>query len=166
MKVYLVGMPGSGKSYLGRQIAEALSLPFVDLDSEIEKREGCAIPEIFSNKGEDYFRQKEAESLLEWASKNESFIMATGGGAPCFYNGIDILNSTGITIFLEVPLPTLISRLSNKSDRPLLKNESEDQLREKLQSLMDKRLSVYRKSAMTISKPSAPKILEKLRIKN
>jgi shikimate kinase len=166
MKVYLIGMPGSGKSYLGRQIADALSLPFVDLDGEIEKREGFGIPEIFSNKGEDYFRQKEAESLLEWASKNESFIMATGGGAPCFYNGIDILNSTGITIFLEVPLPTLISRLSNKSDRPLLQTESEDQLQEKLQSLMDKRLHVYRKSAITISKPSASKILEKLRIKN
>src|SRR5688500_4390100 len=123
MKIYLIGMPGSGKSTLGLRIAEELQMTFVDLDREIEKREGRTVPQIFLEKGEDHFRQTESLLLNEWANADKSFVMATGGGAPCMFKGIDVINRTGLSIFLDVSIPELVSRLKSKTDRPLLSND-------------------------------------------
>src|SRR5436189_5502924 len=92
MKIFLIGMPGAGKSTLGRPLAAALNLPFVDLDKEIEKHEQKSIPEVFELRGEDYFRKSESTLLKSWAESNRSFVLATGGGAPCFHDGIEVIN--------------------------------------------------------------------------
>ena len=78
MKIFLIGMPGSGKSTLGRQVARHLGIEFVDLDAEIEKAEAKSISDIFSQQGEDYFRIVESRLLLEWAASTKAFVMATG----------------------------------------------------------------------------------------
>src|SRR5687767_13761414 len=110
MKIYLIGMPGCGKTTLGRQLASAIHLPFVDLDQEIEAREKKSIPEIFEQQGEDYFRQVESGLLYELAGSDKRFIMATGGGSPCFFRGIEVINLTGLSIFLDTSVDILLDR--------------------------------------------------------
>ena len=80
MKIFLIGLPGSGKSTLGKDLADALLVEFVDLDAEIEKQENKIVQDIFREKGEDYFRQAESALLKVWAASSKSFVMSTGGG--------------------------------------------------------------------------------------
>jgi shikimate kinase len=162
MKIYLIGMPGSGKSTLGQALADRLSLPFVDLDQEIEKKASASVSDIFASKGEDYFRILESETLTEWASKKDDFILATGGGSPCFYNGIDTMNITGLTIFLNVPIAELTARMATKTDRPLLHNESGEDLRMRLTILAEERMGIYTQAAIIVNNPTLDSILLKL----
>ncbi len=80
MKIFLLGLSGSGKTTLGKELAEALGVPFVDLDKEIEKTEGSSIPKIFEQKKEDYFRQVESSEVKKWCSAKGDFVISTGGG--------------------------------------------------------------------------------------
>ena len=137
--IYLVGMPGSGKSTVGRLVAEKLGLDFYDLDTEIEKAQGRAIAEIFSEDGEDVFRKIEAETLINTITNNSSIVMAAGGGTPCFYDGMKVMNESGITVYLETPIELLISRTKRKQHRPLL---SENHA-EKLKLLLSTRQNCY-----------------------
>jgi shikimate kinase len=161
MKIYLVGMPGSGKTTLGKLLAEKLHLEFIDLDKEIEFREGLSIPEIFSTKGEDYFRLSESTTLNDFAARPGDFIISTGGGAPCFYNGMKTMNTTGLTIFLDVEIIELARRMA-RTDRPLLKSEVEDELIQRITALAEKRMACYREAQIIIKDPSLEKVLEKL----
>ena len=111
MKIYLIGLPGSGKTTLGKPLAAYLRYRFIDLDREIIQQENKTIPEIFSTSGEAYFREVESALLKKWASSPDPFVMGTGGGAPCFHNGIDIINSSGTSVFLNAPLHALVDRL-------------------------------------------------------
>jgi shikimate kinase len=164
MKIYLIGMPGSGKSTLGVGVAEALQLPFIDLDLKIQEHEGKTIPEIFLQNGEDHFRQVESKLLNEAASSSESFILATGGGAPCYYKGIDTINKSGLSIFLDVAVPELVSRLQTKNDRPLLGSDILE--KEKiLKGLREARLGCYRQARITIQNPDLNKILQAIHFK-
>lgn len=163
MKIFLVGMPGSGKTTIGKELASALNLPFIDLDEEIEKHEGKKITEIFSAEGEDYFRRVESKLLREHATVQNSFILSTGGGAPCFFQGMDVLNENGLTIFLNTPLATILERIQNNSNRPLL---SQDTSREqRLKDLFDKRFPVYSRAQLVVDDPSLEKIVAALRVK-
>jgi shikimate kinase len=165
MKIFLIGMPYSGKSTLGRMLALELGVSFVDLDHEIEAREGKSIPEIFSQQGEDYFRIVESTLLKEWAASPKTFVMGTGGGAPCFYGGIEIINSAGVSIFLDVPVEELVNRVGNKSDRPLLNVSDQEALTERLSRLHSNRIAIYRKANYSLVSPTLPKMLDALRIK-
>src|SRR5690606_15597523 len=127
MKIFLVGMLGSGKTTLGKQLAARLNIPFVDMDWEITKKENRSVQEIFAEKGEDYFREVEAAVLRELASSNGSMIIGTGGGAPCFHQGIDVINAAGLSIFLDVSVEELMSRLAKATDRPLLNTKDENE---------------------------------------
>jgi shikimate kinase len=162
MKIYLIGMPGSGKTTLGQKLADKLFVQFIDLDDQIEQREGMSVSEIFSQKGEDYFRIKEAETLAYWASHPEPFVLSTGGGAPCFYNGIDVMNASGLTVFLKVDNEELAKRILKKSDRPLLKSDSREDLDEKLKVLAEKRRPVYSKAKILITDITVEAVLEKI----
>jgi shikimate kinase len=168
MKIFLIGMPGSGKSTLGRQLAEALTMPFIDLDYEIEKMEGSSIKEIFSNRGEEHFRRAESAALKLWASSQSNFVLATGGGAPCFHDGINIINAVGLSIFLDVPVKELVKRVEQNKERPLLA-VSEDpesrnkQLEEKLNHIRNTRLPVYRQASIVLENPSLDQVLHSIK---
>ena len=123
MNLYLIGMPGSGKTTLGRALAAHYTLPFLDLDAEIVARAGQVIPAIFLQHGEAHFRRLEAEALREVVARPGPLVLATGGGAPCFHDNLDVLNATGFTLWLDVPVPVLAARLAAAAEtasRPLL----------------------------------------------
>jgi shikimate kinase len=150
MKIFLIGMPGSGKSTFGKTLAEKLMMDFFDLDKEIERRESLPVQEIFREKGEEYFRIREQEILREITEKNHSFIMATGGGAPCFHQSIDFMLAEGKVLFLDISLETIFERVQNSTDRPLLALQSSEALLERLGKIREERLSVYNKAHSVI----------------
>lgn len=160
MKIFLVGMLGSGKTTLGKQLAAYLNIPFVDMDWEITKKENKSVQEIFAEKGEDYFREVEAAVLRELASSEDSFIIGTGGGAPCFHQGIDVINSAGLSIFLDVSVEELLSRLAKATDRPLLNTEDEKEKGKRIQELRTRRLAIYQRAHVTIKEPTFQKLLD------
>jgi len=123
MKIVLIGYMGSGKSSIGKQLANLLDTQFKDLDDEIERVEKQVIEEIFSNKGEIYFRKKEIEVLKSVLKENSTIILATGGGTPCFGNTMEYLKSDKeiITIYLKATIDTLVNRLfKERKQRPLI----------------------------------------------
>ena len=120
---------GSGKTHRGRQLSEKLNLPFFDLDEQIVNSEGKSINQIFEEEGEEAFRLKEKEILNIITESHHSFILASGGGAPCYFNNIEYMNQSGITVWLNTPMPTLFKRLQQeRAHRPLLRELTDAQL--------------------------------------
>lgn len=130
MRIFLIGFMGSGKSFRGRQLSQKLAIPFFDLDEQITGAEGKSINEIFHEQGEEYFRLREKEIMHILTESHPSFIMACGGGTPCYFNNVEYMNRSGTTVWLNTSLPVLYERLlKEKSERPLLKNLTDDQLK-------------------------------------
>ena len=127
MLLFLIGLPGSGKTTLGKELATLLGIHFLDLDHEIVSRYKLSIEEIFEKKGEAAFREMERDTLHS-LSQDASIIVATGGGAACFHNNMEWMNTHGITLYINPPLEELSSRLSlSKSNhRPMLKGFSKE----------------------------------------
>jgi shikimate kinase len=126
--IFLIGFMGSGKSTLGRQLANQLSLPFIDMDKFIEKKNGTTVQELFTQLGEEGFRRLERE-VLEELAKTQTGIIATGGGAPCFFSNMQHMNEWGTTIYLRISPRELCVRLSvSSTERPLLKGLHDDEL--------------------------------------
>ena len=148
MKIFLTGMPGCGKSTFGRKVARELNLDFIDLDKEIIKLEGLSVTEIFESKGEDHFRRIESQLLKDISLSNNNFVLATGGGAPCFFDNMDFMNEQGHTVYIDTPIDTLLERLSLSgiNKRPLIKKMGEDNLLEGLTEKLNFRLPFYRKA--------------------
>jgi len=148
MKIFLIGMPGSGKTTTGKLLAEKLKLPFVDLDMEIEKSEGQSINQIFEKRKENYFRDVESMMLNKFCSSQESFVMSTGGGAPCFHDNMAQMNNSGETIFLDVPAKEIANRLekTNLAERPLFSKLSQEQLKDKIEFLRSQRIGFYKQA--------------------
>lgn len=165
MKIFLVGLLGSGKTTLGKLLAADLQIPFIDLDWEIEGRENKSVREIFEQQGEAHFRKVESELLREWVGSQRDFVMGTGGGAPCFFNGMDIINESGLSIFLDVPVEVLNSRLAAATDRPLLDSTGKAERIEKLESLRAARLPVYNKAHIILQDTSLSSVLRAIKLR-
>ncbi len=144
--IYLVGMPGSGKTATGKRLAKATGFAFADLDARIAEHERMPVAEIFAQHGEEYFRQLESGKLRQtdgW----QRHIIATGGGTPCFLDNMAWMNRHGLTLFLEVPLAELVRRLTANAQaqqkRPLFAGKSVDELTESLSLMLQTRLLFY-----------------------
>ena len=147
--IFLIGYMGSGKTTLGRAVARRLEIPFIDLDDYIEEREGMTIREIFAVRGEEGFRQIERDALGEVTLKGNSLV-ACGGGTPCFGDNMSLLNSSGITVYLEAPHRSLLSRLKEGRDkRPLIASLDDRQLSDFITSQLEWRAPFYRRAALT-----------------
>jgi len=151
MRIYLIGYMGSGKSTLGKELASRLSLFFLDMDQFIEKKYLKVVPDIFREEGEKEFRIKEQACLLEISSM-ENVVVATGGGAPCFFDNMDIMNRTGCCVFLDVESKELAARLM-KADvvRPLIQAEPADELVQTIESMMRKRRPYYERARYIVA---------------
>ena len=150
-KIFLIGFMGSGKSTFGKKLSKEISLPFIDLDKEIEKKAKCSISEIFKYLGEESFRNMESE-LLKSFEHLEGFVMATGGGTPCFFNNIEYINSTGTSIYIQLDTKSIFNRLSNaKNIRPTIKDKKEDDLMTFIEETFQERKSIYEQAHFTVN---------------
>jgi len=147
--VYLVGMPGSGKSTVGQELADRYGVPFVDLDVEIERETGLTVTRIFTERGEAGFRALEAEALVA-ASTQDPSVVACGGGVVLEPANRIALRNTGICVFLDVPLDELRRRVQPATDRPLIRFEGD------LERLLEARGPLYREFAAHVVDASGP----------
>jgi shikimate kinase len=128
MQIFLIGFMGSGKSHTGRELAELLQRPFVDLDQAIEADAGLDIPAIFASKGEAYFRELERDCLRTMTGPPHR-VVACGGGTPCYFDNMAWMNEQGLTIYLRASAELLAERLlKGRAKRPLLQGLSPEQL--------------------------------------
>jgi shikimate kinase len=134
---------GSGKSFWAEKLSAVLNISAFDLDKEIEKSESKTVAEIFAENGEDFFRKKENEVLKNFENKNNC-ILSTGGGTPCFYDNINWMNEQGITIWIDEPVEIIAERLQKeKAHRPLIASVHDDELKDFLANMRDKRKPFY-----------------------
>jgi shikimate kinase len=142
---------GSGKTYWGTRISEALKVPFYDLDAVIVNEEGMSVSEIFKVKGEEYFRYKEKQTLEELVAKKESFVLSAGGGTPCFFNNIKFMKRHGKVIWLNTSTSLLKQRLmKERLLRPLLRDISEAGLHTYIVRKLGERKMYYEQADVTV----------------
>ncbi|HJZ31720.1 MAG TPA: shikimate kinase [Hyphomicrobiaceae bacterium] len=149
--VVLVGMPGCGKSAIGRRLAVRLDLPFVDADDEIEVAAGKAITDIFKDHGEPYFREGERKVIAR-ILKSGSQVLATGGGAFMSAETRDNIRAAAISVWLKAELPLLLRRVLKRNNRPLLERDPEGVMR----ALVETRYPIYATADVTVESRDLP----------
>ena len=149
-RLYLIGFMGSGKSYTGRRLAEALRLPFLDLDEYLEERAGRRIARIFEEEGEAAFRALEA-AVLRDTTRYEAAVIACGGGTPCYRDNMHWMNAHGVTIYLQTPVALLVDRLIDETaHRPLLQGLDREGLHRFVETKLKDRLAYYRQASVIV----------------
>lgn len=141
MSLILEGFMGSGKSAVGASLAARLGIPFIDTDSEIEKRQGCSIADIFSSSGEEAFRQMETSMLQGLYLSDEEAVISLGGGTPMRDINSSVIKKLGSVIYLKASAKVLAKRLENEAeDRPMLEGYD---LEQRVDSLLNEREQRY-----------------------
>lgn len=153
MKIILVGYMGSGKSSIGKVLSNFVRIPFYDLDEIIEKKLNQSINSIFKEKGEIYFRKTESTVFNQFISENNNFILALGGGTPCYANNHLVLQNHDITsIYLKSSVDTLTERLNlEKENRPLIHNLNKEELHDYIRKHLFDRSHYYLQSKYIIN---------------
>jgi shikimate kinase len=152
MKIFLIGFMGSGKTHWARQLSAKLGIPFYDLDSVIVEKEHNSVSDIFSQKGEEYFRYQEKETLEEIVQRKESFILSCGGGTPCYFNNIEFMKKNGKVIWLNTSVDMLKQRLlKERMSRPLIREIDDDELRRYIVRKLSERRMYYQQADVTVN---------------
>lgn len=142
-RIFLIGYMGVGKTTAGRELARVMNLEFIDLDHFIQTRYNKTIAQLFEEGGEEKFRELENKVLKEVA-EFEDVVISTGGGAPCFFDNIEVMNAAGTTVYLKATPELLVARLNTcKEKRPLIKDKSEDELLAFVAANLEKREPFY-----------------------
>lgn len=162
MKIILVGYMGSGKSTIGKNLSTFVRIPFYDLDKIIEEKEKKSIKSIFKDKGEIYFRKIESQIFNDFISENDNFVLALGGGTPCYANNHLALQNEDVTSFyLKANVETLTERLhSEKEHRPLISSLNKEELNDYVRKHLFDRSHYYlqSKNIITIENKSIEEI--------
>ena len=161
MIVSIMGFMASGKSSIGRIVADMMNYNFIDLDLYIEGQEGHSISQIFSDKGEEYFRDLENKYLKEIVDHHENIILPLGGGAPCFERNWTLLSKT-TSVYLYKSNDELFERLiSRKEKRPLVAALSDIELKDLIDTKMGQRSSFYERADHKVHAVNSKKITAK-----
>ena len=151
MKVFLIGFMGSGKTTIGKKLANYLKYEFIDLDKLIESKAGMSIVNYFEIHGEPLFRELERDTLQK-TEFPENVIIATGGGAPCFGDNMEWMNNNGLVAYLSLSPKALASRLEHsKTDRPLIRHLKGDELIDFISSKLQDREVFYNQAKYVVS---------------
>lgn len=151
-RVFLIGMPGAGKTTLAQVLGREFKLKVLDLDSYILTQNPIynSVETIFESEGAAAFRKMERRAL-EAAAQKQDYLIATGGGTPCFFDNMDFMLEQGLTIFLNANLKSIYQRLKNNTERPLFKGYEGEKLFKALQDMHIQRLPFYRKAHITFN---------------
>ena len=149
--IFLIGFMGAGKSTIGKKLAHRLGLTFFDLDKLIEAKAGCSISDIFKFLGETAFREMEQACLQTFQTKDH-FLLACGGGTPCFYDNLSVMKNQGLVVYVDLQDSVLYERLSKaKKIRPSIVGMDEKQLKEFISNQLKARIPFYEQADLTIS---------------
>lgn len=141
--IFLIGYMGSGKTTIGRALARHYGLEHIDLDWRIEQRFHQKISDMFAEIGEDGFRQRERNMLLE-VMEIEDVVVSVGGGTPCFFDNMELMNAAGTTIYLKCDIPILVERIMrSQNKRPIVANKTKEELEKFLATHLLERESFY-----------------------
>lgn len=169
-RIFLIGYMGAGKTTLGKALARALGVPFIDLDWYIEERFHKSIPQLFAERGEDGFRTVERNMLHE-AGEFEDVVISTGGGTPCFFDNMEYMNAQGATVFLDVPVDVLFRRLQGATrQRPILQGKTDEELRTFIAEALAGRMPHYARAQYRFdgsrleSRPQITESVDRLRL--
>lgn len=155
MKIFLIGFMGSGKTHWGKLLSAKLQLPFRDLDALIVDKEQKSIADVFSEKGEEYFRYREMETLEELAGREESFVLSCGGGTPCFFNNIEFMKKSGKVVWLNTSVDVLQGRLlKERMSRPLIREISDEELKRYIIRKLSERKMYYEQADIIVNEES------------
>jgi shikimate kinase len=168
--IFLTGYMGSGKTTIGKTLADILGIQFIDLDKFIEQKYNRTISDIFTLEGETRFREIERECLCEVA-KYEDAVIATGGGTPCFFDNMHFINKNGKSIYLKLSVNQLTDRLKQINDgtRPLIAKLNDTELENHIAEQLEKREPYYKMAHNIVEAADidtcANRIIEKLKRK-
>ncbi|OEK05450.1 shikimate kinase [Roseivirga misakiensis] len=164
--IFLIGLAGSGKTTLGKSLAKSIGYKFIDLDQVIVEREGLSIPDIFKNQGQGQFRLYEKEALHEVIAVEDTFVLATGGGTPCFHFNMDAMNESGTTIYLDVNPGDLALRIieGGVEKRPMFTSYDHQDLIQEIREMKNIREAYYSQAQIKIrdNRITAETIISKL----
>lgn len=149
-KIVLVGFPGAGKSTVGKTLAKLLDKEFIDLDREIEAYYHTSIPIFIEKFGEETFRKCEY-FLLNQFLQSDNFVLATGGGAPCYADSMQQINEQSISVYIKMSKQSLFHRLTNaKRQRPLVKKKTSEELMNYIEELLPQRELIYNQADIVV----------------
>lgn len=150
MRIYLTGYMGSGKTTVGKELANRLGFSFTDLDKLIENKYRITIPDIFTRYDENAFRLMEHETLQDTFAMS-NVVISTGGGTPCFYNNMSLINKNGLSVYLQMNLRSLYDRLVNsRKKRPLLAEKSNSEIMDYVTKQLAERELYYLRSQLIV----------------
>jgi len=149
MRIFLIGFMGCGKSTFGKKLAAKMGYDFIDLDHLFESTAGTSIGEYFSTNGEEAFRQEESRILKSY-DYPANCVIATGGGAPCYFDNMDWINNNGVSVYIQMSPAALAQRLENgKAKRPLLKDLNKTEIIDFIENKLAQRAAYYERAAIT-----------------
>ena len=150
MNIFIIGFMFSGKSTIGKKLAQSMNMEFIDTDKYFENKYNITINDFFKKYGEELFRDFEHKILLE-VIKKDNCVISTGGGLPCFNNNIEIINQNGLSVYINMALSSIIHRQAlSKKKRPLLDNLSQEDMQERMATLLKRREIIYEKADIII----------------
>lgn len=151
IRIIIVGYMGSGKTTVGKALSKDLGIPFYDLDWYIESRMRKTVAQIFAERGEEGFRKIE-HNMLHEVAEFENVIISCGGGTPCFFDNMDYMNGQGETVYLQASPDVLYNHLKmGKTERPLLKNKTPEEMQVFIAEQLEKREPYYSKAKHTLN---------------
>ena len=146
LRIILIGYMGAGKTTVGKALAKELGVQFYDLDWYIETRRHKTVTQIFAEMGEEGFRRIE-HNMLHEVAEFEDVVISCGGGTPCFFDNMDYMNQQGQVVYLKAEPEVLIEHLSMaRTERPLLKGKSPEELKEFIKEQLHARETYYNKA--------------------
>jgi len=166
MKIFLIGFMGSGKTTIGKRLAERIGFDFVDTDHFIEMQQGLSVTEIFARHGEPAFREMERNVLSEMLNLDYA-VVSTGGGMPCHGNNMDVMLSGGKVVYLKTSPQALARRLlRSHTERPLIKGKSETELQQYITTKLTEREPFYNRAhiIMETENISIEELLQSLKL--